>query len=317
MAKRKTKPKAEITENVDSVAPEAPGDILGGAKYKIHHGDCIPHMADLPDACMDMAVFSPPFPSLYCYTSLPEDIGNSDDLGHESSIHLAYFYRQLCRVLKPGRIAMVHVTQIPRMRRHGGRGLYDFRGLNIRMAQRCGMVYEYDWLIRKNPQAQAIRTHSHSLLFASLERNRISSRGCLCDFLIKFSALGDNKVPIDQDPITRQQWIDWAEGCWHDIRETDTLNVREGRSEKDTKHICPLQLGLIERCIRLFSNPGEIVFSPFAGIGSEGYCALKLGRRFYGCEIKPEYFACAERNMKRALDSPPSNPMMFLFGDVE
>lgn len=115
---------------------------------------------------------------------------------------------------------------------------------------------------------------------------------------------GDNAVPVDSaGDVTRDKWIDWAEGCWSDIRETDTLNVREGRSEDDTKHICPLQLGVIDRLTLLYSNPGEIVFSPFTGIGSEGYIALKRLRRFYGCELKPEYHATATRNMQRAIQS--------------
>jgi DNA modification methylase len=111
--------------------------------------------------------------------------------------------------------------------------------------------------------------------------------------------------------VSRNQWIDWAECCWTDIKETDTLNVAEGRGENDTKHICPLQLGVIDRCVRLFSNPGEIVFSPFAGIGSEGFIALKLDRRFYGCELKPEYHAASLRNFDRAMRLQKENTALF------
>lgn len=270
--------------------------------YHVHHGDCIPHMAQMPAACIDFAVFSPPFPSLYAYTSEEADIGNSEDLKGEGKLHLSFFYRQLARLVKPGRVAIVHVMQIPRMKRSGGVGLFDFRGFNIRLAERAGLIFEYDWLIRKNPQAQAIRTRSRELQFAGLESDRAKSRGALGDYLLKFRPPGDNEIPVHgESQVNRNDWINWAEPSWLDIRETDTLNVAEGRGTDDTKHICALQLGVIERAIRLYSNPGEIVGTPFAGIGSEIYAALKLGRRAYGCELKDEYHAAALRNAERAI----------------
>jgi len=278
-------------------------ELLNDSQWQIHHGDCIPHMLeDMPEQSVDFSVFSPPFPALYAYTSESCDIGNSEDLKHEAKLHLGYFYRGLKRVLKPGRVAIVHVMQIPRLKRSGEVGLHDFRGLNIRLGERAGLVYEYDWLVRKNPQAQAIRTKSRELQFSGLESDRAKSRGTLGDYLIKFRAPGENEAPIQDDDgehpqVTRNDWIDWAECCWTGIKETDTLNTRNAKSEEDVKHICPLQLGVIRRLVKLYSNPGEIVFSPFTGIGSEGYEALKLGRRFYGCEIKPEYYEEACRNL--------------------
>lgn len=273
-------------------------------EYHVHHGDCITHMASMPAASVDMSVFSPPFPALYAYTSSESDIGNSEDLKGETKLHLSFFYRQLARIVKPGRVVVVHVMQIPRMKRTGGLGLFDFRGLNIRLGERAGLVYEYDWSVRKNPQAQAIRTKSRELQFAGLESDRAKQRGALPDYLIKFRAPGENKVRIDTaNEVSRNDWINWAECCWMDIKETDTLNVSEGRGEDDTKHICPLQLGVIDRLVRLYSNPGEIVFSPFTGIGSEGFIALKRGRRFYGCELKDEYHAAATKNLDRAIES--------------
>jgi DNA modification methylase len=270
-------------------------------QWAVHHGDCIEHMATMPEHCMDMSVFSPPFPSLYAYSSSERDIGNSEDLKGEAKLHLGFFYRQLARVVKPGRVIVVHVAQIPRMKRSGEVGLFDFRGLNIRLGERSGLVFEYDWVVRKNPQSQAIRTKSRELQFSGLEADRAKSRGTLPDYLLKFRVPGDNAVPVrGEGGVSRNNWIEWAECCWSDIRETDTLNVSEGRGENDTKHICPLQLGVIDRLIRLYTNPGEIVFSPFAGIGSEGYTAVKLGRRFYGCELKDEYHAAARKNLKRA-----------------
>jgi DNA modification methylase len=269
--------------------------------YHVHHGDCIEHMATMPRACVDFSIFSPPFPALYAYTSSPADIGNSENLDHEAKIHLSFFYRQIAGIMRPGRAIVVHVMQIPRMKRSGEVGLFDFRGLNIRIGQRAGLVYEYDWLVRKNPQAQAIRTKSRELQFSGLESDRAAQRGTLGDYLIKFRAPGENATRIDTGgQVSRNDWIKWAECCWDDIRETDTLNVREARSEEDVKHICPLQLEVIDRCVRLFSDPGETVFSPFAGIGSEGFVAVKRGRRFYGCELKDEYHATALKNLARA-----------------
>lgn len=294
--------------------------------WAVHNGDCIPHMAeDMPPQSVDMAVFSPPFPSLYAYTSEACDIGNTATVDAEARIHLGFFYKALARVLKPGRVAMVHVCQIPRMKRAGEVGLCDFRGMNIRIGERAGLVYEYDWMVRKNPQAQAIRTRSRELQFAGLESDRCKQRGTIQDYLIKFRAPGENEFPINaKNQISRNDWISWAEGCWDDIQETDTLNTKRAKSEEDTKHICPLQLEVIRRLILLYSNPGEIVFSPFTGIGSEGYTALggespKTGkriadpRRFYGCEIKPEYYAEAGRNLASAESMSVAAEQLSLF----
>ncbi len=285
--------------------------------FYIHHGDCIEHMATLPDRCFDMSVFSPPFPSLYAYTDSENDIGNSEDVRNEAKLHLSFFYNQIARVVKPGRVIMVHVAQIPRMKRCGEVGLHDFRGMNIRIAERAGLVFEYDWIVRKNPQSQAIRTRSRELQFSGLESDRSKTRGCLPDYLLKFRVPGENEVAInDPGQVSRNEWIQWAESCWDDIRETDTLNVREARGENDTKHICPLQLGVINRLVRLFSNSGEIVFSPFAGIGSELYESIKLYRRAYGCELKKEYYDTAIRNCEKAVEKSKSKEMT-LFGELD
>ena len=288
--------------------------VLLDGDYSIHHGDCIPHMLeDMPENSVDCAVFSPPFPSLYAYTDSESDIGNVDSMGGEASVHLSFLFAGLQRVLKPGRVAVVHVCQIPRMKRSGGVGLCDFRGTNIRLGERAGLVYEYDWSVRKNPQAQAIRTRSRELQFAGLESDRSKQRGTLQDYLIKFRKPGENAVPINaKDQISRNDWIKWAEGCWDDIIETDTLNTAAAKSDDDTRHICPLQLEVIRRLVLLYSNPGEIVFSPFTGIGSEGFVSVggtspKTGkriadaRRFYGCELKPEYYEQASKNIQRAI----------------
>jgi DNA modification methylase len=280
--------------------------LIGDKNYELVHGDCIEHMATMPTQSVDLAVFSPPFPALYAYTSDNADIGNSEDLQAEAPLHLGFFYSQIARILKPGRVMVVHVAQIPRMARAGGRGLHDFRGLNIRLGERAGLTFEYDWVIRKNPQAQAIRGKAWELKFQGVETDRSMSRGALPDYLLKFRAPGENTVPVDSEgEVSRNDWIRWAECCWSDIKETETLNGERGkkaaRGDDDTKHICPLQLEVIRRIVLLYTNPGELVFSPFAGIASEGYVSIRHGRQFYGIELKKEYHDEALRNLKRAV----------------
>lgn len=298
--------------------------------FMLHHGDCIPHMLqDMEPESVDFAVFSPPFPSLYAYTDSESDVGNVDHVNGEAQVHLSFMFNGLARVLKPGRAAVVHVCQIPRMKRSGGVGLCDFRGMNIRLGERAGLTYEYDWSVRKNPQAQAIRTRSRELQFAGLESDRAAQRGTLQDYLIKFRKPGENAVKIDTSgQVSRNDWIAWAEGCWDDIHETDTLNTAAAKSANDTKHICPLQLEVIRRCVLLYTNPAELVFSPFAGIGSEGFVSLggkspKTGRaiaeprRFYGCELKTEYYAKAQENLRHAIRQRESQKQASLFAEVD
>ena len=238
-----------------------------GDNYTLFHGDAIPHMLeDLPEKCMDFSVFSPPFPAVYAYTHEESDLGNSEDMAGEAKIHFSYFFRGLKRVMKPGRAIICHCQQIPRLKRSGGEGLFDFRGLLIRLGERAGLIYEYDWAVAKNPQAQAIRTHSHELQFAGLERDRATThlRGALPDYLIKFCAPGENAVPVKgEGQVSRSEWIDWAESSWHwrDIKATDTLNTKEAKGPEDTRHICPLQLGVISRVVKLYTESWrDVVF---------------------------------------------------------
>jgi len=315
--------------------------VVGDNQYEVINRDCIEGMADMPPACIEFSVYSPPFNALYAYNSSVADIGNSEGLDREGDgiLHLAFFYRQIVRVMKPGRVMLVHVAQIPRMKRNSPQGgTIDFRGINIRIAERAGFIYDYDWVIRKAPQAQAIRTKSRGLQFAGMESDRSKCHGARCDYLIKFLAPGENAVPIcdqiktsDEDredfaieqaydvQVTRNNWIDWAEGTWSDIRETDTLNgekgKREVRKEDDTKHIAPLQLGLIHRAIRLFSNPGELVLDPFSGIGSTGYEAIKLGRRYFGFELRKDYYEASLRHLDRVSKMTVQEKSMSLFQD--
>tara|TARA_Y100000593_G_scaffold68123_1_gene125196 strand:+ start:957 stop:1868 length:912 start_codon:yes stop_codon:yes gene_type:complete len=300
-----------------SAVNEQPGEEFFGnhVTWSLHHGDCIPHMVEqMEPASVDFSVFSPPFPAMYAYTSEQSDLGNVDSLAKESEIHFSFFFKALRRVIKPGRVVIVHCCQIPAMKRTGGIGMHDFRGTLIRIGQRAGFIYEFDWLIRKNPQAQAIRTRSRELQFSGLETDRAASRGTIADYLIKFRQPGENTTPIiSPGEVSRNDWISWAESAWFDIRETDTLNTLEAKSDGDTRHICPLQLPVIDRVVRLYSNPGELVFSPFAGIGSEGFVAVNRGRRFHGCELKKEYFDCATQNLQRAVSALETEQQQSLF----
>jgi DNA modification methylase len=262
-------------------------------------GDSAERSREIASASVDFSVFSPPFGSLYTYSNTERDLGNSrteDDFWQ----HFTYITRELYRVMKPGRIVAVHCAQIPSQKaRDGVIGLKDFRGDLIQHFQTHDFIYHGEVCIDKDPQAQAIRTKSKGLLFTQMHKDASWSRPALADYIVLFRKPGDNVVPVQPD-ITNNEWIEWARPIWYGIRESDTLNVVEARSDDDERHICPLQLGTIERCIRLWSNKSETVFSPFAGIGSEGYEAIMRGRRFIGIELKPEYWRVAVKNLKQA-----------------
>lgn len=280
-------------------------------RYAMYHGDCVEVMAGLPDESIDLSIFSPPFLSLYTYSATERDLGNSRTEA-EFFAHFAFVIDHLLRLTKPGRNCCVHVSQVPAMLvRDGYIGLKDFRGDVIRAFEARGWIYHGEVCIDKDPQAQAIRTHAKGLLFVQLRRDASWMRPALADYILVFRKPGENKVPIKPD-LTNDEWIEWARPVWYGIRETDTLNAAEGREEEDERHICPLQLGTIERCIRLWSNPGEVILSPFAGIGSEGYMALKLGRKFVGIELKRSYYEAAVRNLERALQ-PDQRDQLTIF----
>ncbi|CAB4177426.1 COG0863 DNA modification methylase [uncultured Caudovirales phage] len=267
--------------------------------WTLVNGDCIEVLPTLAPASVDLSVYSPPFISLYTYTASERDIGNCRTVD-EFFTHLGFMIRALLTATKPGRITCVHVAQVPAMlERDGYIGLKDFRGKTIEAYEANGWIYTGEVCIDKDPQAQAIRTKSKALLFAQLRKDSSWLRPALADYILVFRAPGDNPTPIKPD-LTNEEWIQWARPVWYGIRESDTLQVADARNEDDERHICPLQLGTIERCIRLWSNPGELVVSPFAGIASEGHEAVRLGRRFFGIELKPSYFAVGLRNLRAA-----------------
>lgn len=278
---------------------EAPARTERGRTWELYLGDCVEVLNRLPEHSADLSVYSPPFIALYTYTASERDMGNCSGL-KEFLQHYAFFARALLRVTKPGRLTCCHVAQVATTQQtHGVIGLTDFRGAIIQSFTENGWIYHGDVCIDKNPQAQAIRTHSKALLFKQLRKDASWLRPGLADFIEVFRAPGENAVPILPD-ISNEDWIKWAHPVWYGIRESDTLNVAEARGLDDERHIVPLQLGVIERCVRLWSNPGETVLSPFAGIGSEGYEAVRLGRRFVGIELKEEYFQTALKNLRQA-----------------
>jgi len=263
-------------------------------------GDTVERIKEIKDESVDLSVFSPPFMSLYTYSPTERDIGNSAN-EDEFFGHFLFLINELRRVTKLGRVACCHVAQIPAMLvRDGYIGMKDFRGKTITAFEQGGWIYQGEVCIDKDPQAQAIRTHSKGLLFAQLKRDASWLRPALADYILVFRKPGDNQEAILPD-LTNNEWIEFARPIWYGIRESDTLNICEARSEKDERHICPLQLGTIERCIRLWSNKGETIFDPFAGIGSTGHEAIRLGRKSIGIELKRAYFEVNLRNLKKAV----------------
>lgn len=262
-------------------------------------GDSVERIKEIEDDSIGHIVYSPPFNDLFTYTPTERDLGNARDLV-EFFKHYDYIIRETLRVLMPGRTCAVHAENLLASKTHHGYiGMIDFRGEIIRAHQKAGWIYVGEITIDKDPQVQAIRTKNHRLLFVTLGKDSARSRPGLADYLLLFEKPGENPTPIDTD-VTTDQWIQWAHPVWTDIKETDVLNTVVAKADSDERHICPLQLGVIERCVRLWSNKGEKVLSPFAGIGSEGYEALKHGREFVGIELKPEYFNVAVRNLTNA-----------------
>jgi superfamily II DNA or RNA helicase len=271
-----------------------------GAGWEMMLGDSVERIKEIADETIDLSVFSPPFMSLYVYSPTERDLGNSKD-EKEFFDHFRFIIKDLYRITKKGRICAVHVSQIPAMLVNDGYiGLKDFRGKTIEAFISENWIFHGEVCIDKNPQIQAIRTHSKGLTFAQKNKDSSWSRPGLADYILLFRKFGENAEPVLTD-ISNEEWITWAHPVWYGIRETEVLNGTEAKGNDDERHICPLQLGTIERVIRLWSNKGDTVFSPFAGIGSEGYQALKFGRKFIGIELKKSYFEIAVKNLDKAL----------------
>lgn len=273
--------------------------VTEGEGWRAMMGDSTERLAEVADNSVGLSVFSPPFISLYTYSPTERDLGNSKDEGLFFE-HFGHIIRHLLRATMPGRNCCVHVAQVPAMLvRDGYIGLKDFRGQTINAFVDAGWVFHGEVCIDKDPQAQAIRTHSKALLFTQMRKDSSWSRPALADYILIFRKPGENPEAVKPE-LSNDEWIEWARPIWYGIKESDTLNYRDARSDDDERHIAPLQLGTIERCVKLWSNKGDLVLSPFMGIGSEGYVSITNGRRFVGCELKPEYYRQAIKNLRQA-----------------
>ena len=288
-------------------------DEAEGEAWRLWLGDSCERMAEIEDDSVALSVYSPPFASLFTYSPSPRDLGNSSSRD-EFFEHYRFVIAENLRITMPGRICAVHVQQLATtLASNGVIGLTDFRGQVIAAYQDAGWIFHGEVTVDKDPQAQAIRTKAQALMFVTKNRDSSMTRPALADYLLLFRKPGTNDVPIKND-VSNDEWIEWARPVWLDIRETNTLNARVARDSADERHICPLQLDFIERVVRLWSNRGELVFSPFAGIGSEIHTAVRLGRRGLGIELKPSYWRTAVQNL-RALEREIALPT--LFGDDE
>lgn len=292
-----------------------------GKDYALYNGDCIDVIKDIPTKSIGYSIFSPPFSELFAYSDSNRDMGNSKNYD-EFFIHFDFLIKELERVTMPGRLLSVHCIDIPAMKEKDGFiGIKNFSGDIITAFQNAGFVYHSRHTIWKDPLIEATRTKAIGLMHRQLTKDSSMCRSGLPDYLLTFRKKGENLLPInnesglcqyeyfgkDNPDISRDKieyshnvWRHYASPVWMDIRQTHTLQKSEARTEKDVKHICPLQLDTIGRGLTLWSREGDTVLSPFAGIGSEGYQAIKMGRKFIGIELKKEYFDCAVGNLKTA-----------------
>lgn len=273
-----------------------------GDSWAVYLADCIEVMNGLPDGIIDLAIFSPPFSDLFVYSDSERDMGNCGS--HEEFMeHYAYFTEALYRVLKPGRIACVHCSDLPaRKSKDGFIGLHDFGGDLVRAHQAAGWVYHARCTIWKDPVIEMQRTKALGLLYKQLKKDSTRSRVGMPDYMLFFRKDQENPDPVTHDPedLPVGMWQELASPVWMQVNQTKVLNGRMAKGQEDERHICPLQLDVIERCLTLYSNPGDLVLDPFNGIGSTGYQAIKMGRRYIGIELKPEYARQSARFLEQA-----------------
>lgn len=270
--------------------------------YHLMRGDCVERSKELSDNAADLVIFSPPFSELYTYSSHVEDMGNSENYAQFEE-HFKFLIPELRRILKPGRICAIHCMDLPIQKgKEGYIGLRDFSGMLIKWFQDCGFIYHSRCTIWKDPVVEMQRTKALGLLHKQVKKDSSMSRVGIPDYVLFFRNANDNQVPITNTHIPVDLWQKIASPVWYDIDYSRTLNYREGRSQDDEKHICPLQLDTIERVILLYSNEGETIFSPFGGIGSEGYCAVKMKRKSISIELKESYFDLNKRNHNAATE---------------
>jgi DNA modification methylase len=268
--------------------------------WEMRLGDCVEELGKLEPNSIDYSVFSPPFASLYTYSDDFRDMGNCTGTA-EFLEHFAFLATELERVMLPGRLVSMHCMLLPTSKaRDGVIGLHDFRGDLIRSMESVGFIFHSEVVIWKDPVTAMQRTKALGLLHKTIRKDSAMSRQGVPDYVVTMRKPGENPKPIahDRDEFPVSLWQKWASPTWSDINPNDTLQRTSARAEEDERHICPLQLEVIRRCIGLWSNPGDLVLSPFAGIGSEGYEALKWGRRYLGIELKQSYFEQAVLNLR-------------------
>lgn len=269
-----------------------------GDRFTAYHGDCVDVVGQLPDSSVGFSVYSPPFGSLFVYSDSVADMGNSTD--EQFRDQYAFLVREKLRVTKPGRLTAVHCSDLPLTKwKDGAVGIKDFSGDIIRIHEEAGWILHGRRTIWKCPVVEMTRTKHVGLLYKQLQKDSSKSRGGMPDYLMTFIKPGDNADPIVHTPqnFPLDQWQEWASPVWMSVNQTRVLNVKAARNANDERHLCPLQLDVIDRALVMWSNPGDVVLSPFMGIGSEGYCSLKTKRRFVGVELKKEYFAQATRTL--------------------
>lgn len=274
-----------------------------GEGYTIHRGDCVEVMAQIPDESIDYSIFSPPFASLYTYSNSERDMGNNLTYDQFKD-HFSFLVREIYRTLKPGRLVSLHCFDIPAMKqRDGFIGLIDFPADLRQMFQDAGFIYHSKVTIWKDPVVQMQRTKALGLLHKQIRKDSSMCRQGLADYLLTMRKPGDNPEPISHthETFPVSQWQEYASPVWMDIDPSRTLQREGAREEKDERHICPLQLDVIERALQLWTNPGDTVLTPFAGIGSEVYSAIKDGRVGIGIELKNSYYKQAVRNCELAI----------------
>ncbi len=273
-----------------------------GNGWAVWNGDCVEVIRGLPERSVDYSIFSPPFSSLYTYSNSPRDMGNcrTDAEFYE---HFDFLVAKLARVMKPGHNVSFHCMMLPTSKeRDGYIGLKDFRGDLIRAFQKHGFIYASEVTIWKDPVTAMQRTKALGLLHKTVRTNATMSRQGIADYLVTMRAPGEVQDKVAHgDEIPVSEWQKLASPVWDDINPSDTLQYASAREHDDERHICPLQLEVIRRGIRLWTKPGDVVLSPFTGIGSEGYVAVQMGRKFVGAELKASYYRQAVANLQNAI----------------
>ncbi len=275
-------------------------------RYAVYNADCVEVTKQIPDNSIHYTLFSPPFASLYTYSNSDRDMGNckGDD---EFVEHFKFLAKELYRITMPGRLLSFHCMDLPLLKsKDGVIGLKDFPAILRQIFEECGFIYHSRVTIWKNPVTEMQRTKALGLLHKQIRKDSSMSRQGMPDYVITMRKPGENPEMISHthENFPVDTWQKYASPVWMDIRQSNTLQRTSARAEKDEKHICPLQLEVIQRCIELWTNPNDIVFDPFAGIGSVPYVALRMNRRGLGCELKESYYQQAKANLGAAINEP-------------